>query len=163
MNWLLLAGLCIIWGAFLLPSRNGSRASASDFERNMRVLSEIQGPVAGPGRWVLMPRQDERFVGRGSRFRVRARERRRRVLTVLGEAVGFPALMGAFPPLRAMWVLTGIFGVLLCGYLLLLLRVRAVRVTRRPDRAVALPAADVAVLRSPDAQAPSRPRHAAAR
>jgi hypothetical protein len=165
VNWLLLVGLCIIWGAFLLPSRNRSGIRASDFERKMRVLSEIQEPAAAPGRWVLMPRQDERFVGRGSRSRVRARERRRRVLTVLGEAMGFTALIGAFPPLRPMWFLTAIFGVLLCGYVLLLLRVGAMRGARHSGRIVTLPDADVAVLRSPVEVAEARPqrRHAAAR
>ena len=162
MNWLLVAGLCIIWGVFLLPPRNRSMGS-SDFERNMKALSEIQQPSSSkrPGRWVLMPRPDARFVGRGTRSRVRARERRRRVMTVLGEAIGFTALIGAFPPLRPMWFLTGVFGLFLCVYVLLLLRVRA---SSRP-RTVTLPEADIAVLRSPADAQPVRPRrrHAAAR
>jgi hypothetical protein len=165
VNWLLLAGLCIIWGAFLLPPRNRSGRTASDFERNLRVLSEIQQPVEPPGRWVLMPRPDERFVGRGSRSRVRARERRRRVLTVLGEAMGFTALIGAVPPLRPMWALTAIFGVVLVGYVVLLLRVRTARGSRRRRHAVRLPDQDVAVLRtrSRDADALPHPRRVAAR
>jgi len=109
-----------------------------------------------------MPRPEARFVGKGSRSRVRARERRRRVLTVLGEAVGFTALIGAFPPLRPMWFLTAIFGVFFCVYLLLLLRVRGLR---RARRSVTLPEADIAVLRSPPDPEAVRPhrRHAAAR
>lgn len=101
-------------------------------------------------------------MGRGSRSRVRARERRRRVLTVLGEAIGFTALIGAFPPLRPMWFLTAIFGVVLCVYVLLLLRVRG---SRRSRRSVTLPEADIAVLRSPPDSETVRPhrRHAAAR
>lgn len=161
MNWLLLAGLCIIWGAFLLPPRNRAGLSAAEFERNMRMLSEIQQPEQ-TGRWVLMPRADVRFVGMGSRTRVRARERRRRVLTVLGEAMAFTALIGAFPQLRPMWFLTGIFAVLFGGYVLLLLRLRATRESRR-SHVVTLPDTNVAVLRSRsvDADAPSRHRVAA--
>lgn len=161
MNWLLLAGLCIIWGAFLLPPRNRAGLRAAEFERNMMMLSEIQQPEQ-PGRWVLMPRTDVRFVGMGSRARVRARERRRRVLTVLGEAMAFTALIGAFPQLRPMWFLTGIFAVLYGGYVLLLLRLRVTRESRR-SRVITLPDDNVAVLRSrsTDAEAPSRHRAAA--
>jgi hypothetical protein len=80
---------------------------------------------------------------------------------VFGEAIGFTALIGAFPPLRPMWFLTAIFGVLLCAYVLLLLRVRR---SGRSRRTVTLPEADIAVLRSPDSETvrPHR-RHAAAR
>lgn len=123
------------------------------------MLSEIQQPQQ-PGRWVLMPRADVRFVGMGSRARVRARERRRRVLTVLGEAMAFTTLIGAFPQLRPMWFLTGIFAVLFGGYVLLLLRLRARREPRR-SRVITLPDDNVAVLRSVDAEAPSRHRAAA--
>ncbi|HEX9891485.1 MAG TPA: hypothetical protein VGB28_05435, partial [Actinomycetota bacterium] len=77
-------------------------------ERNLDVLAHIQSTPSPPGRWVLMPRQDERFVGRPGRARARLRERRRRVLAVLGEAIAFTGLIGAFPPLRAMWVVTGL-------------------------------------------------------
>jgi hypothetical protein len=162
VNWLLLLGLCIIWVAFLLPSRNRSSMNSSDFERNMKALSEIRetAPPESPGRWVLMPRPDARFVGRGSRSRVRTRERRRRVLTVLGEAIGFTALIGAFPPLRPMWFLTGIFGLFLCVYVLLLLRVRASAQATR--RMVTLPDAGVAVLLPRSSTDGARPRHHAA-
>ena len=131
----------------------------------MRVLAEIQEPDAAPGRWVLMPRQDERFVGKGSRSRVRARERRRRVLTVLGEATGFTALIGAFPPLRPMWFLSAVFAILLLGYVSLLLRLRTVRASKFRAPAVTLPEAEVAVLRSPPSEVSGRlhRKHAASR
>lgn len=119
----------------------------------MRLLAEIQEPVASPGRWVLMPRPDQRFVGKGSRSRVRTRERRRRVLTVLGEAVGFTALIGAVPPLRPMWFVSAVFAVLLLGYVLLLLRVRPARTSNQRTRPVTLPDTDVAVLRPPSHRA----------
>lgn len=72
-----------------------------------------------------MPRQGERFLGPSSRARARARERRRRVFTVLLETVGLTALIGLFPPLRAMWILTGILLVVLGAYVGMLLRLRA--------------------------------------
>lgn len=126
----------------------------------MKKLSEIQQPEQ-PGRWVLMPRADVRFVGMGSRARVRTRERRRRVLTVLGEAMAFTALIGAFPQLRPMWFLTGIFAVLFGGYVLLLLRLRA-RLEPRRSRVITLPDDNVAVLRSRSVDAEARSRHRAA-
>jgi hypothetical protein len=129
------------------------------------VLSEIQQAAEPLGRWVLMPRPDERFVGRGSRSRARARGRRRRVLTVLGEAMGFTALIGAFPPLRPMWSMTAMFGVLLAGYVLLLIRLRTTGGSRARRHAVTLPDQDVAVLRaaSVDEDAVPYPRRVAAR
>jgi hypothetical protein len=148
VNWLLLVGLCIIWGAFLLPHRRPRGVSASDFERSLRVLSEMREPEQPPGRWVLMPRPEERFVGRGSRARARVRERRRRVLTVLGEAAAFTGLIGAFPPLRPMWILTAVIGVLLGTYLLLLLRLRPAREARSPERAPLLPQDRMALIHS---------------
>jgi hypothetical protein len=100
-----------------------------------------------PGRWVLMPRPDERFVGRGSRARARVRERRRRVLTVLAEAAAFSGLIGAFPPLRPMWILTGVIGILLGMYVLLLLRLRAPE-PQRPAQPVALPQDEMTLIHS---------------
>jgi hypothetical protein len=162
VNWLLLGGLCIIWGAFLLPHRKPRGVSASDFERGLRVLSEMREPAQPPGRWVLMPRPEERFVGSGSRGRARVRERRRRVLTVLGEAAAFTGLIGAFPPLRPMWILTGVVGVLLGMYLLLLLRLRPNREARRPERAVVLPQDEMRLIHSsPDGLRYSAQRAAA--
>lgn len=129
----------------------------------MRLVSEMQQPSSPEprGRWVLMPRPDARFVGRGSRSRARTRERRRRVMTVLGEAIGFTALIGAFPPLRPMWFLTAILAVFFSVYVLLLLRVRAS--TRGTSRTVVLPDADIAVLRAPSEAPGPRGRHAAVR
>ena len=70
-----------------------------------------------PGRWVLAPRKGTRFVGPRERARIRARERRRRIVVVLLEAIGLTAMIGVFPPLRAMLVLTGVLAVLLLAYL----------------------------------------------
>jgi len=79
----------------------------------------------GPGRWVLMPRRGGRFLGPGGRARARVRERRRRVFTVLIESLGITALIGAFPPLRAMWWVTAAFVGLIGVYVYLLVRLRS--------------------------------------
>lgn len=69
-----------------------------------------------PGRWILSPRRGARFVGANARNRERARERRRRVYLFLLEAIGLTGLIGLFPPLRGMLVVTAIFGVLLLAF-----------------------------------------------
>ena len=121
MDWLLLMGLGIIWAAFLIPGK-AHRRTVEGFERDMDMLSHLH---RAPGRWVIMPRREERFLGPHGRARARARDRRRRVLTVLAEALGVTALIGAFPPLRAMWVISGLVAALLLGYVWLLVQVRA--------------------------------------
>jgi len=117
VDWLLLAVLGIIWAVFLIPHR-GPQQSVEGFEREMDMLSHLNRP----GRWVLVPRRDERFLGHGGRARARARERRRRVFTVLAEAITLTGLIGAFPPLRAMWWATVAFLGVLATYVYLLLR-----------------------------------------
>lgn len=87
----------------------------------MDMLSHLNRP----GRWVLVPRRDERFLGPGGRARARARERRRRVFTVLFEAIALTGLIGAFPPLRAMWWVTAAFLGALVAYVYLLVRLGA--------------------------------------
>jgi hypothetical protein len=89
----------------------------------MDMLSNLQRP----GRWVLMPRRDGRFLGPGGRARARSRERRRAVFTVFIESLGLTALIGAFPPLRAMWWVTGGLLGLLATYVYLLIRMRSLQ------------------------------------
>jgi hypothetical protein len=120
VDWLLLAVLGIIWAVFLIP-HGGPQQSVEGFEREMDMLSHLNRP----GRWVLMPRRDERFLGRGGRSRARARERRRRVFTILFEVIALTAVIGAFPPLRAMWWMTAAFLGVLAAYVALLVRLRA--------------------------------------
>lgn len=117
MDWLLLAVLGIIWAVFLIPHR-GPQESVEGFEKDMDMLSHLNRP----GRWVLVPRRDERFLGTGGRARARARERRRRVFTVLAEVIALTGLIGAFPPLRAMWWVTAAFFGVLATYIYLLVR-----------------------------------------
>jgi hypothetical protein len=126
MDWLLLAGLGIIWAAFLIPSRGHKARSpettVEEFERNMDLLA---GTESGPeGRWVMTPRKGTRFIGASARERARVRERRRRVLVVLAEATGVTFLIGLVPPLRGMWGVAGVFAFLLGAYVWMLLRLK---------------------------------------
>jgi hypothetical protein len=92
-----------------------------------------------PGRWVLVPSKDERFLGSGARAYVRARDRRRAVFTVMIEALGIVTLIGLFPPLRLMWVGSGIIAGLLVAYMAMLLKLKAqfeADVAKAPKRAV---------------------------
>lgn len=125
MDWILLVALIIIWGVVLLPrgQRGSPRDSIARFEQGMETLAHTNG--APPGRWVLAPKKDEPFIGSQQRVRMRVRERRRQVLTVLGEAIAITGLIGMVPPLRPMWVLTGALLLLGAAYVFMLLQLRA--------------------------------------
>lgn len=77
-----------------------------------------------PGRWILSPRRGSRFVGSQARSRERARERRRQVFVFLLEAIGLTGLIGLFPPLRGMLVVTAIFGTMLLAYTALVVQMK---------------------------------------
>ena len=96
-----------------------------------------------PGRWILSPRRGSRFVGPNARNRERARERRRRVYVFLLEAIGLTGLIGVFPPLRGMLVITAIFGAMLFAYTVL-----AFRMTRLGDRTAPQAQAEVQPARN---------------
>ncbi len=107
MDWIALAVLGLIWAILLLPEpRSRPRSLKMPVEQEFRH----------PGRWILSPRRGARFVGANARNRERARERRRRVYLFLLEAIGLTGLIGLFPPLRGMLVITAIFGVILLAY-----------------------------------------------
>jgi hypothetical protein len=136
MDWLPLAVLGIIWAAFLVPwpRRRAAvaRGTFPDLRNNMELKTDS---THQPGRWVLAPRKGTRFVGPRERARLRARERRRRVVVVLLEAIGVSALIGIFPPLRSMLVLTAVLAVFLFGYLgLVVLMVSRDRLEGEPVR-----------------------------
>lgn len=131
LGWLFIAGLAIIWAAFLLPLGHVKPSPAStveEFERKMDILAEASGPKTG--RWVLVPRKGERFLGSRDRTRVRTRHRRRAVFTFLLETTVLSLIIGMFPPLRTMLLGTAILGGLLVVYTALLLRVQAVERNR---------------------------------
>ena len=76
--------------------------SVDDFERRMEFLAhaEVNGTT---GRWIVTPRKGARFVGDAERRKARVRDRRRRVLVFLLEAIGISFLIGLVPPLRVVW------------------------------------------------------------
>lgn len=151
MGWLLLAGLVLLWAAFLLPSwRRSSNQDMRDFERNMDLLAGTESQ----GRWIVTPRKGTTFIGRRARAQVRVRERRRRVLTVLIEALVVTALIGLVPPLRAVWYATAIVLMLLGIYVWALLTLKA---RAGSTRSPAQPVAEAV----PVASAPARQRYAA--
>ncbi len=126
MDWLLLAALGIMWAAFLLPltaRRRSMSASVEEFERKMEFLAhaEVNGTT---GRWIVTPRKGARFIGDAQRRRARVRDRRRRVLVFLIEAIGVTFLMGLVPPLRVFWNLTVALAVLLGAYAWMLISLK---------------------------------------
>lgn len=149
MEWLLLAALGIMWVAFLLPT-SGRRTSPSttvdDFERRMELLAQAE-THGGPGRWIITPRKGVRFVGPAQRQRVRARERRKKVLTLLLEVIGITFMIGIVPPLRVLWAVTGVFAALLVVYVWLLLSIKQRAAVRPHERAAAANARPSAAAR----------------
>ena len=87
----------------------------------MRALAQTE---RRPGRWVLIPEKDERFLGERGRAYVRARDRRRFLFTLLVEATGLTALIGIAPPLRAIWLVTLVLSLGLAGYCLWLMKLK---------------------------------------
>lgn len=123
MDWLLLAGLGIIWAAFLLPSgkREPSvQKQVEEFDRNMDLLADTEDR----GRWIVAPRKGVRFLGPQERARARGIRRRRQIFVFLIESIGFTFLIGLVPPLRAVWWATGVLTALLFGYVSLLITIK---------------------------------------
>ncbi|MDP9299392.1 MAG: hypothetical protein M3P43_00610 [Actinomycetota bacterium] len=134
MEWMLLAALGIMWGAFLVPrGRKRSEArSVVDFEQRMELLAiaEVHGTT---GRWIVTPRKGVRFLGPDDRRRARARERRRKVFVVLLDSIVLTSLIGVAPPLRAMWFVAAGLGAFLFLYVWVLLSLKG-RATHRRRR-----------------------------
>jgi len=155
MDWLMMSGVVIILAAYALPprlARDRARSSIEEFNRDMGVLEQTE---RAHGRWIVAPRKGEAFVGRRERARARARARRRRVLMVLLEALALTLLIGTFPPLHGMWILSGIVTVMLGVYVLMLMNVK------RHEESRPLPAreerAGLDVPLGPAAPSPDRP------
>jgi hypothetical protein len=126
LEWLLLAALGIMWAAFLIPMtarRRSLTGSVEDFERRMEFLAhaEVNGTA---GRWIVTPRKGARFIGDAERRRARVRDRRRRVLVFLIEAIGVTFLMGLVPPLRVFWNVSVALAVLLGAYVWMLISIK---------------------------------------
>jgi hypothetical protein len=73
----------------------------------------------------VMPKKGTAFLGSRRRHMARARERRRRVFVFLLESIGITFLIGAVPPLRAVWTLTLLLAGLLLAYVFLLISLKA--------------------------------------
>ena len=125
MDWLLLAALGIMWAAFLIPlsRRRSLTTSVDEFERRMEFLAHAEANGTS-GRWIVTPRKGARFIGDAERRRARARDRRRRILVFLIEAIAVTFLMGLVPPLRVFWYGSAGIAVLLLAYVWLLLSLK---------------------------------------
>ena len=126
MDWLLLAALAIMWAAFLVPAtlrRRSTASSVDDFERRMEFLAhaEVNGTT---GRWIVTPRKGARFIGDVQRRKARVRDRRRRVLVFLIEAISISFLIGLVPPLRVVWNVTLALVILLGAYVWMLISIK---------------------------------------
>ena len=137
MDWIALAVLALIWAILLLPEPRFRRG---------RLKMPVEQEFRHPGRWILSPRRGSRFVGAQARNRERARERRRRVYLFLLETIGLTGLIGLFPPLRGMLVITAIFGVILLAYTALAFGMTRGSSTAAPADPETLPARNVVVL-----------------
>src|SRR2546425_1093195 len=107
----------------------------------MELLAQVE-TNGGPGRWIVTPRKGTRFVGPVQRRQARARERRRKVLAFLLESIGLTFLIGLVPPLRVIWVVSGVLIGLLAVYVWLLLSLRARAPQSVGERAAAAQAPD---------------------
>lgn len=137
MDWIALAVLGLIWAILLLPEPRKSR----------RLKMPVDQEFRHPGRWILSPRRGSRFVGSQARSRERARERRRQVFVFLLEAIGLTGLIGFFPPLRGMLVVTAVFGAMLLAYAALVLQMkRAAAPARAESHEPSAPRRNVVVL-----------------
>ncbi len=153
MDWILLGVLGIVWMAYVFPTRarhGRARSSVDQFERDMGLLEQTEKAT---GRWIVAPRKGEPFVGRQQRARARVRDRRRKILVFLLEALALTLLIGIFPPLHGMWILSGALFLVLAGYVWLLVEFKA-REAARPRLARAEGSARVDVPLGPAAPDP---------
>ena len=142
MDWLSLAALGIIWAVLLVPSPK-RRSPPSPLRRFTPIEQE---DFRQPGRWIISPKRGSRFVGPRQRARLRAQERRRQVLVFLAEAIGLTGLIGLFPPLRGMMLVTGGLAFLLLLYLGLIMMMVRLGIgvpAPPPDEVVMIPEAQL--------------------
>jgi Flp pilus assembly protein TadB len=136
VEWMLLAGLGIMWAAFLVPwgrRKSTESRSVNDFEHRMELLAnaEVHGTT---GRWIVTPRKGVRFLGPDDRRRARARDRRRKTFVALLELIVLSFLIGLVPPLRQVWYVTAGLGAVLLIYVwaLLSMKGRSTHASRQP-------------------------------
>jgi len=136
VEWMLLAGLGIMWAAFLVPwgrRKSTESRSVNDFEHRMELLAnaEVHGTT---GRWIVTPRKGVRFLGPDDRRRARARDRRRKIFVALLELIVLSFLIGLVPPLRQVWYVTAGLGAVFVIYVwaLLSMKGRSATPSRQP-------------------------------
>jgi hypothetical protein len=154
LDWLSVAVLGIIWAVLLAP-----RPQRAAPRSPIMTVSSEQQEFRHPGRWILSPKRGSRFVGSRARARLRARDRRRRIFLFLLEAIALTGLIGVFPPLRGMLVVTAVLILFMAIYGLMVMRMTF----RAPapdvpaaDRVVVIPERPLAVVDEPEAVASSR-------
>lgn len=100
----------MLWAAFLNPTKKASPAeSVREFEIDM-------GRLAGD-----VPATTARRPDHAAR---RLRERRRRFFTLLVSAWGLTLIVGIAPPLRRLWLVSGLLMLALAAYVWMLLSER---------------------------------------
>jgi hypothetical protein len=128
VDWFPIAGLCIMWGACLVPvgrRRRSAKTSVLHFERGMDLLAQIETRHDGSGRWIVTPRKGMPFLGQTGRKRARARERRRQIFVFLLESIAITLLIGLVPPLRGIfWAVAMGLGAVLILYVWILLWIK---------------------------------------
>jgi hypothetical protein len=94
------------------------------FHNDMEVLAQADGS-APRGRYIVTPQKGVAFLGPHERARSRAKERRRRVFVFFLESIGLTFLIGLVPPLRVVWMISGVLTGLLAVYVWILLAIKA--------------------------------------
>jgi hypothetical protein len=94
------------------------------FEHDMEMLAQADG-AAPRGRYIVTPQKGVAFLGPQQRAKARAKDRRRRVFVFLLESIGLTFLIGLVPPLRSMWMISGLLTASLALYVWMLLAMKA--------------------------------------
>ncbi|MEX2274093.1 MAG: hypothetical protein WEA10_00805 [Actinomycetota bacterium] len=116
------------------------------FEHGMEMLAQADG-AAPRGRYIVTPQKGVAFLGPQQRAKARAKDRRRRVFVFLLESIGLTFLIGLVPPLRSMWMVSGVLTASLALYVWMLLAMKAKESMPHPHEQakMARPPADATV------------------
>ncbi|MGH2768127.1 MAG: hypothetical protein ACREJP_10120 [Candidatus Methylomirabilales bacterium] len=132
MNRVLLLLLALLWGAVVIPTLLRARQETSPivsvriFRRRMRVLGGDRRPRVG-GRWILVPRSLSDLPSP----RRRSLERRRLAFFGLLGAAAATLALGMVPSLDALIKVHILVDGMLAGYVLVLLKMKERRPSRR--------------------------------
>ncbi|MFM7718841.1 MAG: hypothetical protein ACKO8G_05035 [Actinomycetota bacterium] len=107
--------LAMLWAAFLNPTKKASPAeSVREFGIHMHRLAGDFGSAAPLGGTEVTRSMAER----------QARRRRRRAFTLMTQAWGLTLLLGIAPPLRRLWLVSGVLMLALAAFVWMLLTER---------------------------------------